>query len=315
MGLRRRPLDGATGSTLTVFARLAAAGRYTVTLTNAAGRVTSAPAVLTVQDVPLFLPGATALDQRLLKPAKETATFTVSAEGTGLKYQWFLDGKLVKGATLASYTARASTSTDGRYTLRLTDAANTTTDIGDAPGEPVTTLELQVKPKITTNLPSKLAGANLGGVTLTVAASGQLLTYQWTKNGVALPGQTAATLTLGNLSATDAGKYACVVRNAAGTVTSAASTLNVNAPPSITAQPAAQTVVAPGGNFTLSASAVGTKTLRYQWYLGPTEVKGGTKNVLRIKKAAVANAGTYTLRVTNGVGATTSAPAVVTVRP
>ncbi len=67
-------------------------------------------------------------------------------------------------------------------------------------------------------------------VTLSVAASGPgALTYQWSKDGVALAGRTAATLTLAAVTAADAGAYLCTVSNPGGSVTSAVATLTVTA--------------------------------------------------------------------------------------
>ena len=61
----------------------------------------------------------------------------------------------------------------------------------------------------------------------TVTASGTGNTYQWRKDGNPIAGATAATLTLNNLAAIDAGVYTVVITNAAGTVTSANAALTV----------------------------------------------------------------------------------------
>jgi hypothetical protein len=73
-------------------------------------------------------------------------------------------------------------------------------------------------------------------VVFTVTASGSpTLLYQWRKNTVDLPGQTAASLTIAAVTAGNAGSYDCVVTNPAGSATSAAAVLTVrNAPPVLT---------------------------------------------------------------------------------
>jgi hypothetical protein len=69
-------------------------------------------------------------------------------------------------------------------------------------------------------------------VTFTVNAAGTApFTYQWFKDNTALPTATAASLTLGNVVATDSGSYTVRVTNAAGNVTSGAFVLTVNATP------------------------------------------------------------------------------------
>ena len=52
-------------------------------------------------------------------------------------------------------------------------------------------------------------------------------TLQWQRNGTAIPGATAATLTLPAVTSADAGSYALVATNAAGTRTSSVAALNV----------------------------------------------------------------------------------------
>ena len=72
---------------------------------------------------------------------------------------------------------------------------------------------------------------------------------------------------LSSVTTADAGSYTVRVSNSAGTVTSAAATLTVNpavVAPSITTQPASQTVTA-GANVSFHVVATGTAPLSYQW--------------------------------------------------
>lgn len=58
-------------------------------------------------------------------------------------------------------------------------------------------------------------------VTLTVTADGtQPFTYQWFRDGVAIPGATAADLVLPNFTAEQGGLYHATVSNEAGSTTS-----------------------------------------------------------------------------------------------
>lgn len=64
-------------------------------------------------------------------------------------------------------------------------------------------------------------------VTFNVTASGVGLSYQWQFNNVNIPGATAASYTIANVTNADAGAYKVVVTNTAGSVTSNPATLTI----------------------------------------------------------------------------------------
>ena len=70
-------------------------------------------------------------------------------------------------------------------------------------------------------------------VTFTVVASGtDPLTYQWRRNGVDMPGETNASLTLATTTPADSGdQFSVAVSNGLGSATSAPATLTVNVIP------------------------------------------------------------------------------------
>lgn len=61
---------------------------------------------------------------------------------------------------------------------------------------------------------------NAGSITFSVATTGGELSYQWQLNGTNLPGATAATYTVSNLSSSSAGRYSVVVSTTTGLVVS-----------------------------------------------------------------------------------------------
>ena len=84
--------------------------------------------------------------------------------------------------------------------------------------------------------------------------------------------------------------------------------------PMITVQPVSQTVAA-GNNVSFSVVAAGSQPLSYQWYFNGTAIAGATSATYGITNAQAANAGAYTVIVTNAFGSVSSAAATLTVTP
>lgn len=161
------------------------------------------------------------------------------------------------------------------------------------------------------------ATVNVGGtVTLTVAVDGTApFTYQWLKDSVALTGATAASLTLSNVTAADAGSYTVTVWNGGGSVTSDAAIVGVNGTaPTVATQPQSATVTA-GGTATLTVAATGTGPLAFQWQKDGVDLPGATTDTLTLTNTTAADDGTYRVIVTNSAGTIASADATITVNP
>lgn len=153
-------------------------------------------------------------------------------------------------------------------------------------------------------------------VTFNVTAGGDApLAYQWLRRDQEIPGATASSFTLSNITAADAGGYYVEVSNAVGTTVSSAAELIISGiPPSITTQPAAQIVPA-GSNVTLSVGVSGSPTLSYQWRMDGAVIPGATSAALSIANAQESATGDYDVVVSNSVGSVTSNLAEVTVVP
>jgi hypothetical protein len=106
------------------------------------------------------------------------------------------------------------------------------------------------------------------------------------------------------------------VTNSVGSVTSAGAILTVNPPPvapSITTQPANQTVTAPAP-ATFSVAASGDAPLTYQWRRNGVDIAGATSATYVLDPTAVSdNGATFDVVVTNGAGSATSSAATLTV--
>ncbi len=151
-------------------------------------------------------------------------------------------------------------------------------------------------------------------VVFSVSATGTALNFQWSKNGTLIVGAQSATYSLPRAGAADAGSYTVYISNTAGAVTSSTATLTVATAvaPTITTQPAAASVAA-GGNATLTVVAAGTAPLTYQWRKDGTAITGATNSTLSLSGITAAQAGSYSVVVTNSAGSATSNAAALTV--
>lgn len=84
--------------------------------------------------------------------------------------------------------------------------------------------------------------------------------------------------------------------------------------PAITTQPVSVTVAA-GGTASFSVVATGTPAPTYQWRKDGTALSGATEATLRLSSVAAAQAGNYTVVVTNSAGSVTSSVAGLALTP
>jgi Leucine-rich repeat (LRR) protein len=139
------------------------------------------------------------------------------------------------------------------------------------------------------------------------------LSHQWHFNGTNLTGATGTSLTVNSVQPTNAGNYTVVVTNTLGAATSAVAVLTVLIPPAITVPPQSRTNVA-GTDASFTVTAIGTAPLSYQWRFGATNILGATATNYTRTSVQSADAGTYTVVVTNAAGAVTSAVASLVVK-
>lgn len=85
-------------------------------------------------------------------------------------------------------------------------------------------------------------------------------------------------------------------------------------PPSIQTQPLDQ-VVKTSSNATFTVLAVGSPTLRYQWFKGTASLAWATNSAFSITNVQGFAAGLYSVRVANAFGSITSSNALLTVEP
>jgi hypothetical protein len=91
-------------------------------------------------------------------------------------------------------------------------------------------LESDGRPALTVQPATQFATTGLTVQLRAMAAGLQPLSYQWQWNGTNIADATSATLTLTNVQSAQAGGYAVVVTNVAGSVTSVVASLTVSSP-------------------------------------------------------------------------------------
>ncbi len=141
------------------------------------------------------------------------------------------------------------------------------------------------------------------------------ISYQWTYNGVNIPGATSSNLTLVNVTTNQSGTYLVRVTNPGGTVPSQPAILTVlPAPqsPAITLQPLDQTIPV-GSNVTFTVAATGTAPLLYQWFYNGSFVAGATNASFTLNNVQYPMEGAYSVRIQNAFGFTNSTSAALTV--
>ena len=214
-----------------------------------------------------------------------SVSFSVSATGPGLTYQWY------NGATALSNVGSISGTTGPTLTINpvtLGDASanyNCVVSGTCSPAAPSANAELIVIEKVTiTSQPAAtktLCASDTA--TFLVAATGAGISFQWYKgataltDGGAISGATSATLTINPIVPGDAAtNYNCVVSGTSPctAVTSNNAALVVNLLPAITSQPAASQTLCSGSSVSLTVTATGYN-LTYQWFNGATPITNG----------------------------------------
>lgn len=278
-------------------------GVYTVEVTNGCGTVTSNNATLGV--TPTTWIAAQPLTGSIC--VGDNYTFTVIAGGGGLTYQWFKDGVLIPGATANNYTvSNGTTANSGNYEVTITGSCGTVTS-------QIATLTVVGGPVITTQpQATTICGGQNGSIS--VAAVGPGLTYQWLKDGAAIPGATSATYLINGMTGSEVGNYSVTISGDCGApVTSNVATVSLNTMPQYNSQPVSNTycegeVVTLEVTFSNSVNSI-------EWYKDGVLQQFSSSQELILSPITPANAGTYVLNAMNNCGNALSSTFTLTVNP
>jgi len=337
-------IAGTTDSTLILTnVRPADAGFYSVVVTNVAGWAASSNALLTV-----LLPP----DVSLIQPTNgavfpEGANIAISADASDVDATIvavaFYEGvtnqsvtNLLRIATNAPYGIVWNNVGVGDYAL----TAQATDDAGLVSTSTVVAISVvpvnhapsfQKGPDITVD--ENCGPQTVGRWATAISAgppdeAGQHLTFILTNDNPALFSTPPSLTTHGTLAftpATNATGMATVtvlLKDDGGTANGGQDTsppqsftitvLTVDLPPIITQQPLS-VITNQGATVAFSVAATGTPPLSYQWTCNGMGIPNATDTTLLLPSVQLANAGAYSVVVTNQAGAVTSATATLTV--
>jgi hypothetical protein len=222
-----QPIAGATSATYTIAsAQLSDVASFSVRVSGGGGSIDSSAGNLSVYPL---LAGPIIITARPVSLHVETgspASFSVTASGSGLTYQWLKNGTNVPGATASTYAIASAQANDvGTYTVRI--ASGAASELVAAKlnvGAAAAGVSISSQPQSITVNPGQAA-------TFTVVAFGSGLSYQWLKNGSPIAGATSSTYSIAGAQATDGANYSVRVAGAGSSVESSAATLTVVVPP------------------------------------------------------------------------------------
>jgi len=201
--------SGGVPSTLANVAALAAGGDFSVALRNA--EADTLPVIATQP-----------VNQTIADGTSTTFTVTLASGSTPISYQWWRGASPIPAGE-GTVTSNATTST---YTTPMLNQAYdgsvyrvvVSNDVGNVTSSNAT---LTVKLPPTVPLASSTFALVRQPLTISSNATGiGNLTYQWSKNGVAIPGATTANYTVsGNLTFANGGFYSVNVTDSSTTLT------------------------------------------------------------------------------------------------
>jgi hypothetical protein len=151
------------------------------------------------------------------------ASFSVTASGAGLTYQWWKNGSPLAGQAGSSLSLNNVSSADaGSYSVTVSGTCGNTVSSG-------ATLTVNQSVAVSSG-PVSLTNCPGSSASFSVSATGTGLSYQWYKAGQALTNQSGSSLVLSSVSGLDSGIYSVVVSGVCGGPLTNSASLSVGCP-------------------------------------------------------------------------------------
>jgi hypothetical protein len=319
------PVPSGGGATLVLNnVQTSQAGSYDVVIFNASASVASTPATLsvlvpaTVEPELQIVNGSTNL--AVYGQSGSNVTFSANANATltpPLVYQWRLNGAPIPGANQSVLAINnAALDDEGIYDVVITDAFNNVVPSRQA------RLQVNIRPFVTGNPELRNQTLSVGSTfNLPFGARGNPLplTYLFRRGGTNYANFASSsfvgTLTIPNVQLTDAQSYTIIVSNIVGSVSPPGTRFFAHL---VVVDPPASQTVTPGSDATLRANVRWSPqmpspaaNLRYQWLFNGSPINNATNTNFVVTAVQPANAGIYTLVVTNFQGTNATVGPVV----
>jgi hypothetical protein len=249
--------------------------------------------------------------------AFKTASFSVTAKGASLTYQWYKNGAIVPGETSSVYDLIADP-VDHSSSFRCL-VSNSFGDVFSDSAHLYITLPY---PKISYH-PKDITCYENETATFAVTATGESLTYQWQVNGIDIPGAAESVYSVKAEKEIDGFCYRCLVINTVNPGPSPETYSTLSDPAFLNLTILTAKIIDHPKDFecydkakaSFSVTAEGVN-LSYLWQKNGVDMPAETNSVYQLPSADIANNGDmYRCKVTNSFGSVFSNSAILKILP